>query len=184
MDARAIVDYRQGLGRHPSTILPVPESRRISKGRSGVLRIKSPQDVGAAVVFMAIGLAGLYFGRDLTFGTSAAMGPGYFPIILSWIIIAIGAIVGVQAVSIEGPPIEPFQLRPITVIIAAILVFGYLVDLVGLALTAGLVTLLAAFARRGVNLVETLLLAAGLGVFCTLVFVYGLSQPFPAWWGR
>jgi hypothetical protein len=149
-----------------------------------MLRIKSPQDVGAAVVFLAIGVAGLYFGRDLAFGTSASMGPGYFPVILSWIIIGIGVIVGVQALSFEGPPIEPVQLRPIAVIIASILLFGYLVDLVGLALTAALVTLFAAFARRGVNLVETLLLAAGLGVFCTLVFVYGLSQPFPAWWGR
>ena len=149
-----------------------------------MLRIKSPQDVGAAIVFVAIGLAGLYFGRDLAFGTSSAMGPGYFPTILSWVIIAIGVIVGGKALAIEGPPIEAVQLRPIAIIIASILVFGYLVDLVGLALTAALVTLLAAFARRGVNLVETLLLAAGLGVFCVLVFVYGLSQPFPAWWGR
>jgi putative tricarboxylic transport membrane protein len=149
-----------------------------------VLRIKSPQDVGAAAVFVGIGLAGLYFGRDLAFGSSHNMGPGYFPVILSWIIVAIGAIVGVKAVSIEGPPVEPVQLRPMAIIIASILAFGYLVDLVGLALTAALVTLLAAFARRGVNLIETLLLAAGLGVFCVLVFVYGLSQPFPAWWGR
>jgi Tripartite tricarboxylate transporter TctB family len=149
-----------------------------------VLRIKSPQDVGAAIVFIAIGLGGLYFGRDLAFGSSHNMGPGYFPIILSWIIVAIGVIVGVKALSIQGPPIEPVQLRPITIIIASILVFGYLIDYVGLALTAALVTLLTAFARRGVNLVETLLLAAGLGIFCVLVFVYGLSQPFPAWWGR
>jgi putative tricarboxylic transport membrane protein len=149
-----------------------------------VLRIKSPQDVGAAVVFLVIGLAGLYFGRDLRFGTAGNMGAGYFPIILSWIIIGIGAIVGIRALAIAGPRIEAVQLRPIVVIVSAILIFGYLVDLIGLALTAALVTILAAFARRGVNLVETVLLAAGLGVFCTLVFVYGLSQPFPAWWGR
>ena len=56
-----------------------------------MLRVKSPQDFGAAVVFLAIGVAGLYFGSDLAFGTSARMGPGYFPVLLSGLIIVIGA---------------------------------------------------------------------------------------------
>ena len=34
------------------------------------------------------------------------------------------------------------------------------------------------------NLTETLLLAAGLALFVVGVFVYGLTQPLPAWWGR
>jgi len=149
-----------------------------------MFRIKSPQDVGAAVVFMAIGLAGVYFGSDLTFGTAGRMGPGYFPIILSWIIFAIGVIVGLQGLTIQGPPIEPVQLRPMLVIIAAIVAFGYLVERLGLAITAALLTVLAGYARREVSLWETLLLAVGLAVFCVVLFVYGLSQPFPAWWGR
>jgi hypothetical protein len=149
-----------------------------------MFRIKSPQDAGAAVVFMAIGLAGVYFGSDLTFGTSARMGPGYFPLILSCVIFGIGVIVGFKGLTIEGPSIEPVQLRPIAVIVAAILGFGYLVDKIGLAITAALLTVLAGFARRDVNLLETLLLAVGLAIFSVLLFVYGLSQPFPAWWGR
>jgi len=149
-----------------------------------MFRIKSPQDVGAAVVFMAIGLAGVYFGSDLTFGTASRMGPGYFPVILSWIIFAIGLVVGFKGLTIEGPAIEPVQLRPILVIIAAILAFGYLVEKVGLAITAALLTVLAGYARRDVSLRETLLLAVGLALFSVGLFVYGLSQPFPAWWGR
>jgi hypothetical protein len=149
-----------------------------------MFRIKSPQDVGAAVVFMAIGLAGVHFGGDLAFGTAARMGPGYFPLILSWVIFAIGIVVGFKGLTIEGPRIERIQLRPILVIIAAILAFGFLIDKIGLALTAALLTVLAAFARRDVNLLETILLAAGLAVFSVGLFVYGLSQPFPAWWGR
>jgi hypothetical protein len=165
--------------------IPAHESRStVPEGRSGMLRIKSPQDFGAAVVFIAIGLAGAYFGRDLQFGTASRMGPGYFPVILSWIIIALGVVVGGKALAIEGPRIEPVQLRPILVIILAILAFGYLIDQVGLAITAMLLTVLAGFARRDVNLVETVLLGAALAVFAVLVFVYGLSQPFPAWWGR
>ena len=53
-----------------------------------------------------------------------------------------------------------------------------------LAITAALLSVLAAFARRKVNLLETALLAIGLALFSVGLFVYGLSQPFPAWWGR
>jgi hypothetical protein len=149
-----------------------------------MLRIKSPQDFGAAVVFIAIGLAGVYFGRDLQFGTAARMGPGYFPIIVSWVIVAIGVMVGFKALTIDGPGIEPVQFRPILVVVAAILAFGYLIDRIGMAITAVLLTILAGFARRDVNVLETILLGAGLALFSVLLFVYALSQPIPAWWGR
>ena len=112
------------------------------------------------------------------------MGPGYFPIILSWIIVAVGVVLGLRALTIEGPRIEPVQLRPIMVIIAAVLMFGFLINAVGLAVAAVLVTILAAYARRDVNLAEAALLGIGLAAFSVVVFVYGLSQPLPAWWGR
>jgi hypothetical protein len=149
-----------------------------------VFQIKSPQDFGAAIVFMAIGLGGVYFGADLRFGTAANMGPGYFPIILSWIIFAIGVIVGAKALSIEGPPMESLQLRPIVVIISAILLFGSLIDKLGLAITAALLTILAAFARRWrESLVETILPAAGLSLFCVACSFTRCRSRF-AWWGR
>jgi hypothetical protein len=149
-----------------------------------LVRVKSPQDLGAGAVFVLIGLAGLYFGRELAFGTAARMGPGYFPILLSVLILAIGIIVAIRGLTTEGPPIEPVQLRPIAMIIAAILIFGVLIDVVGLALTALLLTVFAAYARREVKLTETILLGAGLAVFTVAVFVYLLGQPLPAWWGR
>ena len=149
-----------------------------------MVRVKSPQDLGAGAVFVLIGLAGLYFGRELAFGTAARMGPGYLPILLSVLILAIGIIVAIRGLTTEGPPIEPVQLRPIAMIIAAILIFGVLIDVVGLALTALLLTVFAAYARREVKLTETILLGAGLAVFTVAVFVYLLGQPLPAWWGR
>ena len=44
-----------------------------------MFRVRSPQDLGAGVVFVLIGAAGIYFGQDLAFGSAARMGPGYFP---------------------------------------------------------------------------------------------------------
>src|SRR5262245_49804372 len=184
MDGRTIVYYR--WAKKPGQGRRYPAHTRAGQPARGgaMFRIKSPQDIGAAVIFMAIGLAGVYFGNDLAFGTAAGMGPGYFPVILSWVIFAIGVIVGFKGLAIEGPRIEAIHLRPILVIVVGVLAFGYLVERIGLAIAAALLTVLAAFARRDVSLLETMLLAAGLALFSVAVFVYGLSQPFPAWWGR
>jgi putative tricarboxylic transport membrane protein len=149
-----------------------------------MLRVKSPQDLGAGLVFLTIGVGGLYFGRELAFGTSGRMGPGYFPVLLSVLIIAVGLVVGFKGLTIEGPPVEKVQLRPISFIVAAILIFGFLIESIGLALTAILLTVFAAYARPGVNLRETALLGVGLALFTVVVFVYVLGQALPAWWGR
>jgi hypothetical protein len=149
-----------------------------------MLRVKSPQDLGAGLMFTLIGVAGIYFGKDLAFGTASRMGPGYFPMLLSGLIIVIGLVVGSKGLTVEGPPIEPVQLRPILFIVAAILIFGYLIESVGLALTAVLLTVFAAYARPEVKLSETVVLGVGLALFTVVVFVYLLGQALPAWWGR
>jgi len=149
-----------------------------------MLRVRSPRDLGAGLVFVAIGAAGIVFGQGLTFGSAARMGPGYFPTLLSYLIIAIGLLLAVRSLATDGPRIEAVSFRPLVAIIAAILIFGALINRTGLALAAALLTIVAAYARRDVDLKETLLLAVGLALFTVVVFVYGLSQPLPAWWGR
>ncbi|MCC6474651.1 MAG: tripartite tricarboxylate transporter TctB family protein, partial [Burkholderiales bacterium] len=78
----------------------------------------------------------------------------------------------------------PVQLRPIGVIVASILLFGWLLTSVGLVITAVAVTLVSACARREVKLREYLWLGAGLALFSALVFVWALSQALPLWWGE
>jgi len=148
-----------------------------------MLGVKSPRDFGSALVFLFIGFSGIYFGSDLTYGTAGRMGPGYFPFILSVLIIAIGVGVGIRSLMVEGPPVEAPKLRPLFFVLMSIIIFGYGVTYIGLALTGILLTFLAAFARRDVNLVETAIFAVLLSVGTVLVFVYALGQPLPAWWG-
>jgi hypothetical protein len=145
-------------------------------------RIKNPTDFGAGVLFIVIGAAGSYFGRDLTMGSALQPGPGYFPAWLSWLIVLIGLIVAARSFAIDGPPIPIPEVRPVIMIIAAIVLFGYLIAKVGLVIsTVGLVVV-AAYARRNVALKETVIFAVLLGIGSTIVFVYGLGQPVPAWW--
>jgi hypothetical protein len=149
-----------------------------------MVRVRSPQDLGAGLLFMTIGAAGIVFGQDLAMGSAARMGPGYFPVLLSYLIIAIGLVLAARSLLIDGPPIPPIHFRPLFAILVAILAFGVLIDRIGLALTAAVLTVGAAYARRDVSLKETLLLATGLGLFVVVIFAYALKQPLPAWWGR
>ena len=149
-----------------------------------MIRVKSPQDLGAGLVFITIGAAGIIFGRELTYGSAARMGPGYFPTILSFLIIAIGLIIAFRGFSVDGPAIQRIPLRPISLVVIAILAFGYLIEIIGLALTAILLTFIASAAREEVNWRETAILGVVLALLCVGVFVYGLGQPMPAWWGR
>lgn len=147
-------------------------------------KVKSPQDLGAGLLFLLIGFAGIYFGSDLEFGTARRMGPGFFPTIISGLVMLIGLIVGGRAFALDGPSIERLHLRPILMLIVALAVFGFLVREIGVILSASLMMVIAAYARPRVNILETLAFAAAMTLFVVLVFVYGLNQPMPLWWNR
>lgn len=151
--------------------------------RTAAIQIKAPQDFGAGILFVVIGLGGLIFAQDLSFGSSHNMGPGYFPTILSVLILAIGVVVMLKGVTIEGPEIEEIRLRPLLVMVASMLLFGLLIKTAGLVVTGTLITIFVAYAQAGVRIRETVVFALALTAFITIVFVYALGQPLPIWWG-
>ena len=146
------------------------------------ISVKGPQDLGAGLLFIIIGVAGVYFGQDLTYGSALRMGPGYFPTWLSWIIIGIGVFLASRALVVEGEAIEPIQLRSLIGVIAAILVFGVMIGRFGTPLTIVALVFVAAFARPKPNLLETMVLAVGLAIFAVVAFIFALGQPLPLWW--
>lgn len=148
-----------------------------------MLKVRSPQDLGAGLLFLAVGTAGIYFGQDLQFGSARRMGPGFFPLIISGLIIAMGMLVALRSLSVDGPAIERFQFRPIFMLMLALAVFGFLISKIGVVLTSSLMMVIAAYARREkVKILETLVFALVVSAFVVLVFVYGLNQPMPMWW--
>ena len=72
-------------------------------------------------------------------------------------------------------------LRPIVLILAASIVFGYLLKPLGLVLSTILLIIVSAAGGHEFRLREVLVLAAGLTVFSIAVFVYALGLPFPLW---
>ena len=85
------------------------------------LAIKAPKDLAAGLFFIAVGIAGYWFVRDMPMGAAVRMGPGYIPKVLSCIVAGLGLIIFVRSFVIQGDPIEGMKLRPLLIITAAIL---------------------------------------------------------------
>lgn len=132
-------------------------------------------DLLTAAIFIALGSLGLWAGRSLEFGTLAVMGPGFLPMVICWLLVALGLVVGLHALRATNESIAPGKLRPVAVISLAIVGFAYIASGLGFFLAALWLIVVGALADRKFRPVETALLAIGLTVFGALVFILGLG---------
>ncbi len=148
-----------------------------------MIKVRSPQDLWAGVLFIAFGIAGLWLNRHYPIGSASRMGPGYLPMALSLGLVIIGAMVAARGLILQGPPIERAHWRPLVFVLGSMLAFYALIELVGLAITTVLATALAALAtREPIRPLELALLSLGMAAFSIGLFVYLLKQPVPIWW--
>ena len=64
----------------------------------------------------------------LALGTPVRMGPGYVPQMLSFIMMALGAIIAIRAVVASSEPIEAGKWKPIVMITLGVVAFGVLLE--------------------------------------------------------
>lgn len=145
------------------------------------MRIKSSKDFWAGLMFIGIGLFFMIGARNYELGSAARMGPAYFPTMVGGLMAVIGGIVLFQSFVVSGGKVAAFPLRLLFFISLALLLFGYLLHVIGLVLALVLLVVISAFAGHEFKLWEALLLASVLIVLSILVFVMGLGQPFPLW---
>lgn len=149
-----------------------------------MIRIKNPQDFWSGLLFFVVGVAAAWYGRIYTFGTATKMGPGYLPTVLSWMLAGLGVFLVARATFDVGAPIERSRVRPQIFILAAIIVFAFCIERLGLAPAVIIATIVAALASSEMRWIETALLSIGLAILCALLFVKLLGQPLAIWnWG-
>ncbi len=147
---------------------------------------KDLRDFWAGLLYLIIGAAALYMAADYEMGTAISMGPGYFPKVLSGLLILIGAASLVRSFIVEGEPLKGFAFSKIIYVTISIIVFALLVEGAGLAIAVMAVVGISAMASKFFNWKFTRGIAFGAAVFCSLVFVKGLGIPLPifgSWFG-
>ena len=145
------------------------------------MRIKSPKDFWAGLMFVGFGLFFMIGAGNYDLGSAARMGPAYFPTLLGGMMAVIGGVVFIQSFVVTGGKVAAIPLRLLFLMTVALLLFGYLLKPLGLVLALSLLVFVSAFAGHEFRWKEVLILAVALTVLSVLVFVKGLGQPFPLW---
>ena len=148
--------------------------------------IRSAKDFWTGLIYIFFGLSAVLLATDYGMGTAIKMGPGYFPIVLG----ALLTLIGIIAVgrSFVGPPapIGRFAVKGLLLVVGSTFLFGLLVRRAGLAIALPLLVMVSARASAQFRWRPSIALAAGLTLFCVLVFLKGLGVPLPilgSWFG-
>jgi putative tricarboxylic transport membrane protein len=148
--------------------------------------IRSTKDFWSGVLYIFFGSVALFVGRDYGMGTALKMGPAYFPSLLGGLLIVVGAISVIRSFLVQGTPIGRFALKQLAIVVGSVILFGAIVRGAGLAIALPLLAMVSASASIRFRWAPSILMAAGLTVFCILVFVKGLGVPLPllgSWFG-
>ena len=146
-----------------------------------MIKIRSPRDFWAGVIFLVIGVGAAIVGSDYPMGTGGRMGAGYFPMVLSVLLAILGFAIMASGFVTSGPPIDRFALRPLFFILLAVVIFGLLAKVLGLAISIVALVMVSAFGGHEFRWKEAFIAGVVLAAFCVMVFVYGLKLPFPPW---
>ena len=144
-------------------------------------QLQRPRDIIGGLVILAIGALFLLLGRELEFGNSFQMGPGYFPSVLSVLTMILGGVLTWKG--LRGAPVEgAFSHIPwigVVSVIGSVVFFGLTIRGIGLGPAVAVVVFVTASASRYARWTSSLLLAVGMATACTLLFVYALGLPLP-----
>ena len=144
------------------------------------MRIKNQKDFWAGIMFMGVGLFFLVWAvTHYQMGTAVRMGPAYFPALLGGLMAVLGFIVLLGSFAVSGPPVPQFKFRPLILISLACVVYGYLMKPLGLILATLALVFISAYGGHEFKWKEVSILYVVLIVFSVLVFVKGLTLPFP-----
>jgi hypothetical protein len=142
------------------------------------LRIRDQRSLGAGLLFLAIGGFASWTASGYAFGSARHMGPGYFPMVLSIVLMLIGVGAMLRSLSVEGPPIGRIALRPALCITTGVLVFSAVVDRWGLVPAVIALTLIVGLGSTRVRLLELVAIAVVLAMLAVAIFIHGLQLPF------
>lgn len=146
-----------------------------------MLMIRSTKDFWAGLIYVFFGSCTVIIARDYDMGSALKMGPAYFPTLLGYLLAFIGLVSVARSFISHGAPIGEIAFKGLLLVIASVLLFGFFVRRLGVAIALPLLVMISASASDHFRWRPTLILAAGLTVFCYFVFLRGLGVPLPIW---
>jgi hypothetical protein len=154
--------------------------------RFAPIQMLARKDVIAGLLFSAVAVVGLYVSRDYPVGSALRMGTGYVPRLLCWILLALGAVVLVQG--LRKGDARPRQVstttpswRSVVFVPASLVIFGLVLERIGLVLSIFLLIAVGAPAARDLRPLETIATALVLAALSWAIFIVALGLTMPLW---
>jgi len=147
------------------------------------MQLKNKQDFWSGVMFTLIGIGFAFGATQYNMGTSARMGPGYFPFWLGVCLAILGASVALGSMSPKATEtvVEKFDFKILFIIIGSVILFGVLLRPLGLYVSLFLLVVGSSIASYEFSWKVAVINAIFLVVFCWLAFIKGLGLIFPLW---
>jgi hypothetical protein len=148
-----------------------------SIGGSVPSNIRHPKDFWTGIIFLVVGLTAVFVGRNYTMGTAGRMGPAYFPTILGGLLALIGLAAIVRAFFRQGEPIGKLAIKQTILVLASVLLFGFLIRGGGVLISVLAIIVVAGYASAHFKWRHAISIALGLSSFSVLVFIKLLGLP-------
>lgn len=145
------------------------------------MRIRSPKDFWAGLIFIAIGAGFVLLAQGYRLGDLHRMGPAMFPTLVGALLAMLGVILTLRAFVLDGEGVPRLYARPIGVSLLAIVLFAVALQWLGLVAAIAVLVLVGACAARDTRPLENLALTAVMIAFSIAVFVWLLGLPLSLW---
>ncbi len=143
--------------------------------------IRHPKDFVAGLLFAVVGILAIVIASNYPLGTAARMGPGYFPRILGILLIVLGGALALRALKLKGAPLPRWYWRPVIIVLGSVVLFGFILIKLGLAISTVILIVLASAASREFRPLESAVSGILLAILCISVFVLALKLQLPIW---
>ena len=135
-------------------------------------------------MFITIGGGAMIMARDYPFGSALRMGPGYFPSVLGGIMIVMGIYCLLMGLKRQEKIKRTWSVRALIILPLTTLAFGILMENAGFVPAVIVLSILAATASPEFHWIEQAVLAVGLVIGCTALFIWGIGLPYPLFAGH
>lgn len=145
------------------------------------MKYLTDKDVLSGIMFVLFGLVGISLSMRFDFGSTARPGPGFFPIILSVLLIGLGLTIAIFNAFKQSQKMVPVSIRPFFFVTCAVVVFAIFISRFGLAPSVFVTAFVASFSKPNYGLMQRIYAAIGLVIFSSILFIGLLQLPIALW---
>jgi hypothetical protein len=143
------------------------------------VKSKSAQDYFGGVVLMAVALFALWASSDLQGMHGFSFGAGTAPRMFGVLLLALGAVIALMGLLVDGPDLATYAWRGPLFISIAIVCFAFSIRPLGLVVSAFASFMISAIGTHETRWTEAVIVGVCLTIGCAVLFPYVLGLPMP-----